>query len=954
MAKKATRRRLLQSLWVGSVLLLATAGWAQKNPRFEEGLSLLKDKKYKEAAAVYEDLCWRSSLTRENQGRCYGNLSEAYLHQRKYDDAIRYADRAISLGDQSSYARKAAAYLHGKYDVKEAIRLFRKGTRVSHNLKFYGLTDNVIACHMNDSMNDCVEACVDITEKNGRARIDACKRGFKWLEDRCQKGDKEACDRRCHAKYNTKGAGLFAGWGLSTGSLTSCRKKDQIEQNERKQRLESCRAGSILDCRAACTKDLVGAACEHEKGLLVKRAAERAAACIMKDDVESCKLSCRDDANLKPIPGVAPAQLQAMSKGSCTHLDKVLEAKRVRLSNACDGGDGQACHDAAVFVKEESRGQPLPLALRGCELKHAASCTLATTLAANDTDKRTVEDTKCKNNDVEACRAWARMALQGKGGPTESQKGGALLAKHCKNGDRASCDAHLELLKNSEPQRARQLLDERCDDGDTAACVALAEAFAGGTWLSANASAVNDIHDKVCTSDNKTSDCRSIESAMRRNDIHVPGDPIQWPFDLDVTVEALAGIDTNPFHSNSEAMEDPNLIHIVGFTFMPEATAKLHGGFNFAYGLGPVRLRLGADLVTHHFATADPGMNATSGALTWFAPDAKANAGIGLTLGPIVVDVDDHVRAAHLPGRDMPVNEDLVIPTMTARRGMSTTTLDNRAQARVKLNLVDWIDIQGRYQYWLARHFWGAAIDGVDDIQALTDVNRFMGPGDVAVPYNGPAGMLDRDQHRGEFSLDVGLEELMDMEDLFVTARAYGGVTFLHDGQYIPVGGAVGARMGVEGIDMFADLGFAYIKLPNTARQAFIWNMGLRFNESDMRVTMAFERKFDAHPLYTQAMSDLLSIEGDFTLDDGILMTTKVSAGTVLLGDAQGNLLVYILDIDETGWLADVSTKVSYPLGMLKLTTEAGLLFWTSPTSPATFGRLTDVGQLRVLGGVAW
>ena len=171
--------------------LLALVVLAGESPELDRGLRHLEAKEYREALAVFEPLCRSGSLTRENEGRCWGNVSEAYLHLANYDQAIAFANKAIGLGSTESYSRLGASYL-AKRAFVDAVKTLKKSSKSIQ--EFYGVNDFTEACVLRNDLDGCRKACAVKATTNELLRVHSCDRGRQDLMNRCDRSDGlEAC-----------------------------------------------------------------------------------------------------------------------------------------------------------------------------------------------------------------------------------------------------------------------------------------------------------------------------------------------------------------------------------------------------------------------------------------------------------------------------------------------------------------------------------------------------------------------------------------------------------------------------------------------------------------------------------------------------------------------------------------------------------------------------------------
>ncbi len=213
------------------------------------------------------------------------------------------------------------------------------------------------------------------------------------------------------------------------------------------------------------------------------------------------------------VPPLAPAPtssatkpVAAVPKGKMTELDL--------RRQACDGGDGEMCHDLGALFQEGDAGlgasadpsQATSYYRRSCELGVGEGCIDGGMLLADEGDAggaARLYEAGCRLHKPQSCFNLAKMVKAGDGVEADPGRAALLHRQACEGGLAAGCTSLGLLYENGEgvdrnPQLALDLYKRGCDGGSVPGCSNLGSLYQGGNGVDQDFAKAGEYYDRAC------------------------------------------------------------------------------------------------------------------------------------------------------------------------------------------------------------------------------------------------------------------------------------------------------------------------------------------------------------------------------------------------------------------------------------------------------------------------
>ncbi len=212
-------------------------------------------------------------------------------------------------------------------------------------------------------------------------------------------------------------------------------------------------------------------------------------------------------------PSIAPTPASSatkpappLPKGKMTELDL--------RRQACDGGDGEMCHDLGALFQEGDAGlgasadaaQATSFYRRSCDLGVGEGCIDGGMLMAEEGDAAgaaRLYEAGCRLHKPQSCFNLAKMVKAGDGVEADPGRAALLHRQACEGGLAAGCTSLGLLYENGEgvdrnPQLALDLYKRGCDGGSVPGCSNLGSLYQGGNGVDQDFAKAGEYYDRAC------------------------------------------------------------------------------------------------------------------------------------------------------------------------------------------------------------------------------------------------------------------------------------------------------------------------------------------------------------------------------------------------------------------------------------------------------------------------
>ncbi|MFN7955109.1 MAG: serine/threonine-protein kinase [bacterium] len=195
-----------------------------------------------------------------------------------------------------------------------------------------------------------------------------------------------------------------------------------------------------------------------------------------------------------------------LPKGKLTELDL--------RRQACDGGDGEVCHDLGALFQEGDAGlganadatQAASYYRRSCELGVGEGCIDGGMLLVEEGDAAgaaRLYEAGCRLHKPQSCFNLAKMVKAGDGVDPDPGRAALLHREACEGGLAAGCTSLGLLYENGEgvernPKLALDLYKRGCDGGSVPGCSNLGSLYQGGNGVDQDFAKAGEYYDRAC------------------------------------------------------------------------------------------------------------------------------------------------------------------------------------------------------------------------------------------------------------------------------------------------------------------------------------------------------------------------------------------------------------------------------------------------------------------------